>query len=408
MTAPWLTVIGLGEDGIGGLSAAARRILDDAEIVYGGRRHFDLAGPLKAEARPWPSPLEAGLDEIAGLRGRPVVVLASGDPMWFGIGATLARRIPADEMRVLPAPSAFQLAAARMGWPLADVETLSLHGRPAERLKLALAPGARILALTVADSPRTVAALLTEAGYGASRMVALEHLGGPDERRVEGLARDWDANVATLHTLAIECVAGPDAEVLPRVPGLPDEAFRHDGKMTKREVRALTLARLAPLPDALLWDIGAGCGSVAIEWMRTAPRTRAIALEPRADRRALTAENALSLGVPDLDIREGEAPAALENLPAPDAVFIGGGLSEAVFDAAFAALKPGGRLVANAVTLESEAVLLALHARHGGDLVRLAVSRASAVGSLTGWRPAMPVTQWSLARTRTQPRNTVS
>ncbi|PTW62667.1 precorrin-6Y C5,15-methyltransferase (decarboxylating) [Breoghania corrubedonensis] len=400
MTAPWLTVIGLGEDGVDGVSAVARRLLADAEIVYGGRRHLDLAGSVSAEKRPWPSPLAAGLDEIEASRGRRVVVLATGDPMWFGIGATLARRIPADQMRVLPAPSAFQLAAARMGWPLAEVETVTLHGRPAERLKLALVPGARILALTVADSPRTVAAMLTDAGYGDSPLVALEHLGGPSERRVEGLARDWDFDVAPLHTLAIECVAGSDALLLPRVPGLPDEAFRHDGKMTKREVRALTLARLMPLPDALLWDIGAGCGSVAIEWMRAAPRAHAIAIEPRADRRAIMAENALALGVPDLDIRDGTAPDALEDLRAPDAIFIGGGLSKAVFEASFAALKPGGRLVANAVTLESEAILLALHASHGGDLVRLAVSRASAVGSLTGWRPAMPVTQWSLVKSR--------
>ncbi len=229
-------------------------------------------------------------------------------------------------------------------------------------------------------------------------MVALEHLGGPNERRVEGTPSDWNADIATLHTLAIECVAGPDARLLPRVAGLPDDAFHHDGKMTKREVRALTLAKLDPVPGALLWDVGAGCGSVAIEWMRAVPRARAIALEPRADRRVLMAENASALGVPDLDIHEGTAPEGLDGLAAPDAVFIGGGLSVETAEAAFAALKPGGRLVANAVTLESEAVLLALHAERGGDLVRLSVSRSPAVGHLTGWRPAMPVIQWSLTK----------
>lgn len=401
MTAPWLSIVGIGEDGVAGLTESARRLVRDARVIYGGQRHLALLDGLAAEQRHWPSPLGAAMDELDGLRGTPTVVLATGNPMWFGIGATLAKRFPPEEMTVLPAPSAFGLAAARLGWPLSDVETMTLHGRPADRLRAALYPGAKILLLTVADTPQHAARMLVEEGYGASRMVALEHMGGPKERRVEAVARDWREDVAEFHTLAIECVADADMRLRARVPGLPDEVFEHDGKMTKREVRAVTLARLAPVPGALLWDIGAGCGSVAIEWMRAARNARAIAIEPLADRRAMIVKNAAALGVPTLDIRDGTAPEALDGLPPPDAVFIGGGLTdEGVFAAAFERLAPGGRLVANAVTLESEAVLMRLFAEHGGDLAKLSVCRATAVGGLTGWRPFMPVTQWALTKER--------
>jgi precorrin-6Y C5,15-methyltransferase (decarboxylating) len=229
-------------------------------------------------------------------------------------------------------------------------------------------------------------------------MTVLANMGGAEEARFDGLAESWAHVVPPFNTLAVDCVAAPDAALMPRVPGLADDLFQHDGTMTKREVRAATLAKLMPMRGALLWDIGTGCGSVAVEWMRGARYARAIGIEPRADRRAMAAANALALGVPRLELIEGRVPEALDGLEAPDAVFIGGGLTEAVFDAAWAALRPLGRLVCNAVTLESEAVLVALYKRHGGELVKLQISRAEPVGGLTGWRPLMPVTQWSLVK----------
>lgn len=399
MAEPWLHIVGIGEDGLPGLSPAARALVESAEVILGGDRHHALAPHITAERIAWPSPFDAMIDTIRGLRGRRAVVLVTGDPLWFSVGARIARAIPPDEIVFHPALSAFQLAAARMGWSLADAETLTVHGRPVEQMIPWIAPGARLLILTTgADTPARIAAILAERGFGPSRMTVLSAMGGPHETRFDGVAESWTATVPDFNTLAVECIAGPDARILPRTPGLPDEAFAHDGTMTKQEVRAITLARLMPFRGAMLWDIGCGCGSVAVEWMRAAPDARAIGIEPRADRRALAAANALTLGAPALRLIEGTAPDALAGLPTPDAVFIGGGLSEATFAAAWDALKPRGRLVANAVTLESESLLLSLHARHGGDLTRIAVARAEPVGGLTGWRPAMPVTQWSLTK----------
>lgn len=399
MAERWLHIIGIGEDGLPGLSPAARALVETAEVILGGDRHHALAPHITAERIAWPSPFDAMIETIRGLKGRRAVVLVTGDPLWFSVGARIARAIPAGEIVFHPALSAFQLAAARMGWSMADLETLTVHGRPVEQMIPAIAPGARLLILTTgAETPARIAAILTARGYGPSRMTVLSAMGGPQEARVDGTAAGWTATVPDFNTLAVECIAGPGAQLLPRTPGLPDDAFAHDGTMTKAEVRAITLARLMPFRGALLWDIGCGCGSVAVEWMRAAPDARAIGIEPRADRRALAAANALTLGTPALRLVEGTAPDALAGLPPPDAVFIGGGLSEGAFAAAWAALKPRGRLVANAVTLESESLLLSLHARHGGDLTRIAVARAEPVGGLTGWRPAMPVTQWSLAK----------
>ena len=286
-----------------------------------------------------------------------------------------------------------------MGWSMADVETLTVHGRPVEQMIAFIQPGARLLILTTgSETPGQIAAFLAARGFGASPMTVLANMGGQDEARFDATASDWTHSVPPFNTLALECVAAPDAALLPRVPGLADDLFQHDGTMTKREVRAVTLAKLMPMRGALLWDIGTGSGSVAVEWMRAARYARAIGIEPRADRRALAAANALALGTPRLELIDGLVPAALDGLEAPDAVFIGGGLSEETFGAAWSALKPLGRLVANAVTIESEAVLIALHARHGGELVKLAVSRAGALGPHSGWRPLMPVTQWSLIK----------
>jgi precorrin-6Y C5,15-methyltransferase (decarboxylating) len=323
--------------------------------------------------------------------------------LWYGVGISLLRRIPRSEIAILPGRSAFTLAAARIGWPLAETDCLTLHGRPLALLHPYIQPDAKLLILSEgATTPAAVAGLLTARGYGPSRLTVLEHLDGPKERRLDGTAEAWTANdVADLNTLAVDCVAAAGAKLLPRTPGLPDDAFRHDGQMTKREVRAATLAALMPVSGQLLWDVGAGCGSVAIEWMRAAPRARALAIERKAERRAMIAENAEALGAPLLQIVAGEAPAVLDGLEAPDAVFVGGGASnDGLLEVCWSALKPGGRLVANVVTLEGEAALLRWQKAHGGDLTRIAVSRAEPVGPFQGWRPMMPVTQYAAVKSR--------
>ncbi len=395
----WLHIVGIGEDGLDGLTPATRAVVQAAEVILGGDRHHALAINPTAERIAWPSPFDAMIETIKGLKGRRAVVLVTGDPLWFSVGARIGRHIGPSEIIYHPQLSAFQLAAARMGWSLADVETLTVHGRPVEQMIAFIQPGARLLVLTTgAETPAQIAAFLNERGFGYSKMTVLATMGGADECRFDGLAADWSHQVPAFNTLAVDCIAAPDAALIPRVPGLEDALFQSDGTMTKREVRAATLAKLMPMRGALLWDIGCGSGSVAIEWMRAARYARAIGVEPRADRRAMAGANALALGAPKLELVDGTVPQALAGLEAPDAIFIGGGLSRATFDASWAALRPLGRLVANAVTLESEAELSALHAAFGGDLVRLSVHRAEPVGRLTGWRPAMPVTQWSLIK----------
>ncbi|HUF55992.1 MAG TPA: precorrin-6y C5,15-methyltransferase (decarboxylating) subunit CbiE [Thermohalobaculum sp.] len=401
MTRPWLTIVGIGEDGVAGLSSAARAAVEGAEVIVGGDRHHTLAPDLKARRLAWPSPFDAMIDTLKEHRGRRIVVLATGDPLWYSVGARIARAIPSGEIEFHPQLSAFQWAAARMGWSLADVETLTAHGRPAEQIVPWFWPGARLIVLTAgAETPGQIARLLVRRGYGTSRLTVLANLGGPEEERLDGRADDWAAGgpaIPPFHTLAVECAGNPDP-LIPRGPGLPDEAFVHDGKMTKREVRALTLARLMPVRGALLWDLGTGCGSVAIEWMRAARDARAIGIDQNPARLEMARRNAHALGVPKLELRLGTAPGALRSLPQPDAVFVGGAITEAIAEAALAALPPLGRLVANAVTLESEGVLLDLRAAHGGDLTRVSVQRAEAIGTRTGWRPAMPVIQWSLVK----------
>jgi precorrin-6Y C5,15-methyltransferase (decarboxylating) len=397
--APWLTIVGIGEDGLAGLGDAAKTAIANAEVIFGGTRHLELAGlALRGTAQSWLSPFERSVEAVLAARGRAVVVLASGDPFFHGVGVTLSRRIARAEMRVLPAPSAFSLAASRMGWGLQDTICLSLHGRPLDLLRPHLHPASRILALTSdSDGPGAIAALLTETGFGASTLTVLEALGGERERvsshRADGFAL-LDADM--LNVCAIEVRAESGARILALTPGLDDALFEHDGQITKREVRAMTLSALSPRRGELLWDIGAGSGSIGIEWMLADPSLRALAIEGNGARAAGIRRNAGRFGVPGLGVVEGTAPEALAGLPPPDAIFIGGGGSEpGVMDAALAALKPGGRLVANAVTTEMEAVLLAHHARLGGTLIRIDIARASPVGRMTGWRPAMPVTQWS-------------
>ncbi len=395
----WLSIVGIGEDGIKGLGENARAAISSASIVFGGKRHLELAAPLiTGEARPWPTPFDAAMRDVVALRGKSVCVLASGNPFFFGVGATLSRHLSAQEFVAYPAPSAFSLAASRLGWPLQEIETVSLHGRPVELIRPLLHPGRRVIALTSDEKgPAELAALLTATGFGQSRLTVLEAVGGYDERIRSTQADEFvlqDINV--LNVVAVEVAAASSARILPRGFGLDDGLFEHDGQITKREIRALTISALSPRRGELLWDIGAGCGSIGVEWMLADPSLKAIAIEAHPERAARIRRNAIAFGVPGLVLIEGQATAALAGLPQPDAIFIGGGGSEpGVFDAAVDALKPGGRLVANAVTLEMEAVLLAAHAKHGGDLIRIEVSRAAPIGSMSGWKPAMPVTQWS-------------
>lgn len=399
MAERWLTIVGIGENGLDGLTDLTKSLIASAEVVFGGARHLDLVKTLSfAEKRRWQSPIETSIEEVARLRGRKkVCVLASGDPFHFGIGATLARRIPASEMLVVPAPSSFTLAASRMGWALQEISALSLHGRPIDLIRPHLHPGRRILALTSDENgPREIARLLSENGFGESRLTVLEALDGPAERvretTAEGFALD---GINPLNVLAVEVVAGASARLIQLTPGLADDLFAHDGQITKREVRALTLSALAPRRGELLWDIGAGSGSIAIEWLLADPSLSAIAIEADGIRTNRIAENAALFGVPHLTLKPRCAPEALKGLPQPDAIFVGGGGSEeGVMDAAMDALRPGGRLVVNAVTLEMEALLLVLHGQFGGTLTRIAVSRAEPLGSMSGWRSAMPITQW--------------
>ncbi|MBC2876176.1 precorrin-6y C5,15-methyltransferase (decarboxylating) subunit CbiE [Streptomyces sp. TYQ1024] len=398
-----VTVVGIGADGWGGLAPGAREVLRAAEVIVGGARQLGLVPEeCPGERVVWPSPLRPAVPRLlAEHAGRRVAVLASGDPMFFGIGRTLAEALGPEALRVLPHPSSASYACARLGWPLDGTEVISLVGRPLDALTAALQPGRRLLLLSAgAGSPAEVAALLRERGFGPSAMTVLEQLGGDREARREGTADAWEHPAGDpLNVVAVVCRSAPGTLRLPVVPGLPDEAFDHDGQLTKRHVRAATLAALGPAPGELLWDIGGGSGSIGIEWMRAHRSCRAVTVERDPVRAGRIARNAAALGVPGLRVVTGAAPAALAGLPVPDAVFIGGGLTApGLLDACWAALPEGGRLVANTVTLESEALLADRYRRFGGELVRLAVAHAVPVGGFTGWRQAMPVTQWSVVK----------
>ncbi|MQA33983.1 precorrin-6y C5,15-methyltransferase (decarboxylating) subunit CbiE [Modestobacter roseus] len=398
-----MTVVGVGADGWEGLSPAAQRAVAAAQVLRGSARQLDLVPPsVAAERVPWPSPMAPALAAlIADHPGRRVVVLASGDPMLSGVGTSLVRLFGADAVEVVPHPSSVTLACARLGWALEETTVVSVVGRPVSLVLPHATPGRRLLVLgSDTRTPADVAALLAGAGYGGSRLTALAQLGGPAERRFTGTAAGWShPETDPLVLTAVEVGADPGTVPLPTVPGLPDEAYASDGQLTKRDVRAVTLARLAPLPGQLLWDVGAGAGSIGIEWMRVHPTCRAVAVEADPVRAARIAENAERLGVPDLRVVHGPAPDALVDLPGPDAVFVGGGATTPLLlDAVWAALPPGGRLVVNAVTVQSEAVLAEWHGRVGGSLTRLSVAHAQPVGGFTGWKSAMPVTIWSVTR----------
>lgn len=393
-------MVGIGADGWPGLPERLQRVVLEAEILLGGRRHLDLVPVVDGQRREtWPSPLRDGLaEQLSSWPDASIVALATGDPLVSGIGTTLIDVLGPEVVVVEPAVSAVALARARLGWPAERCAVVSLVGRDPALVLRELMPGRRVIVLSGdATTPHDVAALLAGNGYGATWMTVLGDLGSARESRLDTSADEWLVNAAddvpALHVLAL-VMRGP--RTLGGAPGLPDDAFENDGQLTKRDVRASALSRLAPIPGEHLWDVGAGAGSIGIEWMRTHPSCTACAIEADAGRAARIRRNASRLGVPGLEVITGRAPAALAELSVPDAVFIGGGATDAgVIDACVAALRPRGRLVAHAVTLETERVLVDAFQRLGGELARLTVETAEPLGSFTGWRPARSVTQWS-------------
>lgn len=399
-----VSVVGVGADGWSGLAQASRDVVLSADVLLGGRRHLGLVPELPespAVREAWPSPLMPALPGLLQrYDGQRVVVLASGDPLVSGIATEIVALLGSAEVEVLPAPSSVSLARARLGWSAESADVVTLVGRDPDALRRYLSPGRRLIVLSSDGStPATVAQVLTQEGYGDSRLTVLGDLGSDAESRTEGTAASWRAATSALTVVGVSVVAGPTTRVLATVPGLPDDAFEHDGQLTKRDLRAIALSRLAPTPGELLWDVGAGAGSVAVEWMRTDPRCRAIAVEADAERASRIGRNAHRLGVPGLDVRHGPAPAALAGLPDPDAVFVGGGATEpGVLEICWDRLRPGGRLVVHAVTLETEAVVRDRQAAHGGELARFSVEHAEPLGAFTSWRPARAIVQWAVQR----------
>ncbi|MBB6145336.1 precorrin-6Y C5,15-methyltransferase (decarboxylating) [Silvibacterium bohemicum] len=398
----WLTIVGIGEDGWDGLNSEARQAIESADILFGGVRHLALVPAGAAPRIAWPSPMMLAVQELLTKhRGQQnIVVLASGDPMLHGVGVTLTRELARTEFRVIPQISAFSLVCARMGWPATETGLVSLVNRPIEQLHRHLYPDQRVVVFSEdGATPAAVARMLTSRGYGSSRMCVFESLGGTSEKVIEEAARSWSAERSSdLNAIALLCAADADSMPLSLVPGLPESVFESDGQLTKREVRAITLARLAPLPGQLLWDVGAGSGTIGIEWMRVHPSCSCIAFEERAERAERIQTNAKHLGVPALKVVMGSAPSSFAGMNVPHAIFIGGGLSKDMFEACWDRLASGGRLVANAVTVESEAMLSSLQKLYGGDLTRIQVARAEPVGGMLGWRPFMPITQWAVVK----------
>ena len=397
----WLTIIGMGEDGQEGLSARARLKIAEAEVIVGSERLLSFLPPHRAETHEWPQPFSAVIERITPLIGRRTVILATGDPMNYGVARKLLTFIPFADVEVIPHLSAFSLAAARMGWSLPDCDTLTLHGRDAANIEAFIQPDVRLIVLTAdAGTIAETARRLVARGFGQSHITVLENMGGAHERISAFLADNVPSTeFSVLNTLAVHCVASPGAQIHSRLAGLPDDAFVHDGQLTKREVRAATLAGLSPAPDQLLWDIGAGCGSIAIEWMRACRGCEAIAFEHDEARRHLIATNADRLGTPRLQLVAGEAPQSLSGHAAPDAVFIGGGLGNpGIFEKSWEALKPGGAMVANVISIEGELHLYDLHEKHGGDLARIEVSHLARIGPLRALKPRMAVTQWRVRK----------
>lgn len=400
---PWLTLLGWGEGGTEGLTAASRQALEAAEVVFGARRHLRLLPPLDCEVREWPVPFADGIPELLAERGKRVVMLVSGDPFWFGAGTTLMRHLDPGEWQSLPAPSIFGLAASRLGWPLEACTCLGLHAKPLTRIRPYLQQHRHLLVLLRdGDAVHELADSLVRFGFGASQLHVLEALGGEDER-IRHMRADAALPEDIAHPAAVGLEVVGEGPALPLTSGLPDALFEHDGQITKQAVRAMTLAALAPRAGERLWDIGTGSGSVAIEWLLAHPDNRAVAFERHVERAVRARRNATNLGVDWLEVVEGAALDVLENralgdLPSPDAVFIGGGLSEALLEALWQRLPPGARLVVNAVTLESEALLTEWQQRAGGELLRIELSSAAPLGSRRGWKASYPIVQWRVTR----------
>lgn len=396
-----IEVVGFGAAGWDSLAPAQRTLVLAAGRVLGGRRHLDLLPPVPGQQRlAWPADLRAALPGlVAGHQERPVVVLASGDPLLAGVGATLVEVLGPQAVRIHPHVSSVALAAARLGWSADSYALVRLRGDDVDLVRRELFHGRRVLVLSRdAGTPAELAALLVEDGYGESTLTVLGDLGAPDESRREVVARDWHGAAPDLHVVAVQCVAGPEAAAGSLGPGLPDTAFDHDGQLTKRDLRASALAHLQPRPGQLLWDVGAGAGSVGIEWMRSHPSCRAVAVEQHEPRAKRVRGNATRLGVPGLVVVVGTAPEALAGLAAPDAVFVGGGAGQQTLDVAWAALRPGGRLVVHAVTQETEMLLAGRWREHGGELTRIAVEHLEPIGRSHGWKPARAVVQWSVTK----------
>ncbi|WP_431957217.1 precorrin-6y C5,15-methyltransferase (decarboxylating) subunit CbiE [Nocardia lijiangensis] len=400
-----IAVIGIGADGWDGLGAAAREAVAAAEVIFGSERQLALVPTdLGGERRPWPSPLLPALPGLfAEHAARRICVLASGDPMFYGIGVTLARLFGPTALRVLPQPSSASLACARLGWALAETPVVSAVGRPVAAVLPELVDGRRLLVLSSDEhTPARLAELLRDNGFGESTLTVLEQLGGAAERQRSGAATSWQLDPGDpLNIVAIDCAADAGHTRRTRVPGLPDAVYGGDGQLTKAEVRTLTLSALAPAPGELLWDVGGGSGSIAIEWCRTHPACRAVTFERLERRRQQIIANATALGVPHVEVR-GEVLAELADMhetAPPDAIFVGGGLTQAgLLETCFAHLRHGGRLVANAVTAESEALLVAMAAERGGELRKFQIYRAEPLGGFTAWRPQLPVAQWSVVK----------
>lgn len=390
-----MTLIGLGEDGLGGLTDASRKALAEAEVIFGGPRHLALCD-AGARGREWPLPFS--VEPVLEHRGRAVVVLASGDPFWHGVGGTLAQVLDPSEWRGFPAPSCMTLAAARLGWRLEEVTTMGLHAAPFEVLLPHLAEGARLIC-TLRDgaAPAALADYLTAQGFGTSRLTVMEALGGPRE-----ISREADAATFDLDDIAapvVVAIAVSGGAGISHAPGRDAALFAHDSQITKSPMRALTLAALAPRARELLWDVGAGSGSVSVEWCLAAPEARSIAIEPRESRCENIIENARRFGLAGrMRCVHGTAPDALADLPLPAAVFLGGGASEDVLQAIWHRITPGTRLVANAVALETQALLIRWHGMHGGQLLRIDLAQAAPLGTMQGWQPSRPQLQWSVTR----------
>ena len=394
----WITVVGIGENGLEGLSPDCVALIQKAEVLVAGERHHCKVDNSKAEILDWGQGFDRALRELEARRGKRIVVLASGDPLHFGVGSLLVREFGEKAVVVHPAPGSFSLAAARMGWPIPEVDCLTIHGRPIENLIKYFSPGSRLLVLSHdGSSPRKVADLLNSKGYGNSKISVLEHLGGDKEKKIDGKAESWSYSIAQdLNTLAIECLAKEGTVPLSRAPGLPDDVFENDGQLTKSEVRAITMSQLRPLTGQVLWDIGAGSGSISIEWLRLGGYRQAIAVEKNCERISAMKLNAKNLGTADLIIIEGDYHSVKDEIPfLPDAIFIGGGTSDmSLLTSAWDLLRPQGRIVINAVSIEAEQTLLAFRQEVGGKLSRISIERSAPVGNFSALKPLFSVVQF--------------